>query len=141
MAPRSKTLGDSESAADDLRALADPVAVRRILVRAAKDGRAVSYSEALAALGYRFTRPKMRALCATLAEVDRRCVAKGEPELAVLVVRESDGFPGQGWWMGATAAQAGYDGLWTGPEARRLIDAEQARAFGYWQQPSNLRKR
>src|SRR3546814_3609530 len=58
----------------------------------------VSYSELLGDLGFRFTRPKMRAVCKTLAEVDRLCAAGGQPDLAVLVVRESDRLPGQGWW-------------------------------------------
>ena len=57
----------------------------------------------------------MRAVCKTLDEVDKRAAARGEPELAVLVVRESDGLPGQGWWTGRTD----YTGLWTGPEATR----------------------
>lgn len=96
--------------------------------QAAKDGKALSYSEFLGLLGFRFSRPKMRALCKTLDEVDRRASARGEPELAVLVVREGDALPGQGWWTGRTD----YTGLWTGPEARAHIDAVQGRAFRFW---------
>ena len=56
---------------------------------------------------------------------------QGEPELAVLVVRQSDGLPGQGWWVGG-AKKHGYSGLWEGPGARRLINRLQAQAFDYW---------
>ena len=41
----------------------------------------------------------MRQLCKTLGAVDEEAAARGEPELAVLVVRQSDGLPGQGWWV------------------------------------------
>ena len=60
----------------------------------------------------------MRALCKVLAFVDDEAEARGEPELAVLVVRQSDGLPGQGWWVGG-AKKHGYAGLWEGPKARR----------------------
>ena len=55
--------------------------------RGARPGVALSYGELLEHLGYRFSRPKMRALCAMLGEIDREAEARGEPELAVLVVR------------------------------------------------------
>lgn len=112
-------------------AIADAGAVRAILIAAAKEERAVSYSELLGLLGHRFTRPKMRALCRTLDVVDREGAARGEPELAVLVVREGDGLPGQGWWVGASESR-GYKGAWTGPEARDFVAGLQARAFAYW---------
>jgi hypothetical protein len=100
------------------------------LVRAAAAKRtAMSYSELLLILGYRFTRPKMRALCKVLDEVDRRAAANGETELAALVVREGDGLPGQGWWVGRTD----YQGEWTGPAARSFLDGIQAKAFAYWE--------
>jgi hypothetical protein len=86
-----------------------PEAVRAILVTAAREGRAVSYSELLGELGHRFTRPRMRALCAMLGQIDEAGAAPGEPELAVLVVRESDGLPGQGWWV-ARADPLGHEG-------------------------------
>ena len=113
--------------------LGDPDEVRLHLVAAAEAGVALSYGELLAHLGYRFTRPKMRALCATLSEIDARAAACGEPELAVLVVRQSDGVPGQGWWAGGAARARGYEGPWEGPEARRFIASVQAEAFAWWQ--------
>lgn len=112
----------------DPQAIADVARIEAIVRDAARDGRSLSYSEFLLMLGLRFSRPKMRALCRTLDEVDRRAAAQGQPELAVLVVRESDRLPGQGWWTG----RRDYDGEWTGPAARGHIDAVQARAFQYW---------
>lgn len=110
----------------------DPAEVRVLLVAAARERRAVSYSEMLACLGHRFTRPRMRALCAVLGRIDEAGAAAGEPELAVLVVRESDGLPGQGWWV-ARADPLGHEGAWTGPEARALVRELQGQAFDYWE--------
>ena len=111
--------------------LADPQEVRAILIAAAKAGEAISYSEVLALLGHHFSRPKMRQLCKVLGFVDDAAAARGEPELAVLVVRQSDGLPGQGWWVEG-ARTHGYDGLWEGPKAQKLIHRLQAQAFDYW---------
>lgn len=112
-------------------ALADPAEVRAHLVAAAAAGEPLSYSELLGRLGHEFTRPKMRALCKVLAVIDEEAAERGEPELAVLVVRQSDGLPGQGWWVGGAAAH-GFDGLWDGPEAKRLVKRLQRRAFEHW---------
>lgn len=112
--------------------LADPAQVRRLLVESAAAGEAITYSDLLNALGHRFTRPKMRALCKVLAVVDEDAASRGEPELAVLVVRQSDGLPGQGWWVGGGAMLHGYDGRWTGPDAAGLVRRLQQQAFGYW---------
>lgn len=111
--------------------LADPAEVRAILVASARARRAISYSEVLELLGHHFTRPKMRALCKVLAHVDEEAEELGEPELAVLVVRQSDGLPGQGWWIGG-AKKHQFKGLWEGPKAKRLIAKVQRRAFDYW---------
>ncbi|MEA3029548.1 MAG: hypothetical protein QOG13_873 [Sphingomonadales bacterium] len=113
--------------------LADPEEVRAHLVAAAKAGLALSYGELLEHLGYRFTRPKMRALCAVLGEIDRAAEARGEPELAVLVVRQSDGIPGQGWWVAGGARSRRYDGPWEGPEAARFVRRVQGETFAFWQ--------
>lgn len=114
-------------------ALAEPEEVRAHLVAAARAGIALSYGELLEHLGYRFTRPKMRALCAILGVIDEEGAMRGEPELAVLVVRQSDGIPGQGWWVAGGARSRGYEGPWEGPEAARFIAAVQAETFAYWQ--------
>jgi hypothetical protein len=102
--------------------------IEAMLQASARAGESMSYSEVLNLLGMGFTRPKMRALCKILDLIDRRAAAAGEPELAVLVVREGDRLPGQGWWVGRTT----YHGSWTGANARAYIDAVQNRAFEYW---------
>ena len=73
----------------------------------------------------------MRALCKTLDVIDEAGRIAGEPELAVLVVRQSDGLPGQGWWVGG-ARKHGYTGLWEGPRAAKLIRKLQRQAFEFW---------
>ena len=113
-----------------MNAIADVEAVRTILVEAARRGQAVTYSEVLNGLGHRFTRPRMRALCKTLEAIDGSRKPQ-EPELAVLVVRQSDGLPGQGWWIGH-AAETGYDGPWERKAATSLVRDLQAAAFAYW---------
>ena len=113
-------------------ALADPEEVRAHLVAAARAGHALTYSEMLEQLGYHFSRPKMRQLCAVLGTVDQEAEARGEPELAVLVVRQSDGIPGQGWGVAGGARSRGYEGPWEGPEAARFIRSVQEETFAYW---------
>ena len=116
--------------------LADAAEVRAHLVGAARSGHALTYAELLERLGYCFSRPKMRALCAVRGEVDAEAGARGEPELAVLVVRQSDGLPGQGWWAAGGARNRGYGGTWDGPEAKAFIADVQAQTFAYWQSHS-----
>ena len=62
--------------------LADPAEVRKHLIAAAAAGEAITYADLLNALGHRFTRPKMRALCKVLAAVDDEAASRDEPELA-----------------------------------------------------------
>jgi hypothetical protein len=111
--------------------ISDDAGVRRLLLEAAKARRDVSYADLLDQMGYAFSRPKMRQLCKTLGAVDDKAVAKGEPELAVLVVRQSDRLPGDGWWV-SCAERLGYQGLWTGPAAATFIRKRQKLAFDYW---------
>ncbi|HYC95573.1 MAG TPA: ribose-phosphate pyrophosphokinase [Sphingomicrobium sp.] len=111
--------------------LADPVEIRAHLVAAAAAGHALTYSELLEHLGYGFSRPKMRQLCKTLGVVDDDTAARGEPELAVLVVRQSDGLPGQGWWISGARIH-GYEGPWEGPKAAKFIRQLQQKTFDYW---------
>ena len=115
-----------------MNALADPAEVRAHLIAAAAAGSAITYSAMLGHLGFAFSRPRMRALCAVLGTVDREAEALGEPELAVLVVRQSDGLPGQGWWVAGGAENHGHVGDWQGPAARRLVERLQGQAFQYW---------
>ena len=121
-----------------MAALAAPEEVRGHLIGAAASGSPITYSELLERLGYPFSRPRMRQLCALLGEVDAIGAARGEPPLAVLVVRQSDGLPGQGWWIGA-AREHGYRGAWEGPEARSFIAPLQKACFSYWSQNGTVR--
>ncbi len=117
--------------------LASPDEVRAHLIAAAAVGSSVTYGELLEQLGYSFSRPKMRALCTILTAIDEAAEADGEPELAVLVVRQSDGLPGQGWWVGSWEKH-GHAGDWEGPAARRLVKRLQERAFAYWRERGAL---
>ncbi|WP_207210735.1 hypothetical protein [Lichenibacterium minor] len=112
--------------------LSDVEHVRAILVASAGLRRTMSYSELLEALGHRFSRPRMRAVCGTLDAIDEAARAAGEPELAVLVVRKADALPGQGWWVGGRPRRAGYEGPWSGPDAVAFVARLQAVAFDRW---------
>ena len=113
----------------ELSALHDVARIKKLLEQCACEGRAISYSELLLNLGFRFTRPKMRAVCKTLDKIDQITIAEGAPALAVLVVREGDGLPGQGWWTGRTD----YQGEWTGTQAQAHIRKLQDAIFAFWQ--------
>jgi hypothetical protein len=120
--------------------ISDPVEVRAHLVAAATAGHPLTYSELLAQLGHGFSRPKMRSVCKTLAAVDAEAATRGEPELAVLLVRQSDGLPGQGWWVAGGASAHDYDGPWEGPKAATFIARLQQQTFAFWRdQDSSLR--
>lgn len=114
----------------DLSALHDVARIKSILEHCAREGQAISYSELLLNLGFRFTRPKMRQVCKTLDKIDQLTAEEGAPALAVLVVREGDGLPGQGWWTG----RADYQGQWVGPEAQAHVQRLQEMAFAHWKQ-------
>ncbi len=115
-----------------VRTMFDPATIRALLIAAARARSTFTYSALLGVLGHAFTRPLMRQLCKVLDAIDQDGRASGEPGLAVLVVRQSDGLPGQGWFVSRTGV---YDDLpreWDGPEARRYTAARQAEAFDYW---------
>lgn len=102
--------------------------IESLLQGSAREGRPISYSETLNSIGLQFSRPKMRALCIALGEIDRRAEKRGEPELAVLVVRASDKIPGAGWWVDRKS----YKGAWEGAKAEKYIRAIQDKTFAYW---------
>lgn len=112
--------------------LFDLAHIEALLQASAAEGRAISYAETLNCLGMDFSRPKMRALCVALGEVDRRAKARGEPALAVLVVRASDGLPGAGWWIDKNDRI--YKGPTEGPKAEAYIKRLQKKAFDYWRE-------
>ncbi|MGB3471463.1 MAG: ribose-phosphate pyrophosphokinase [Erythrobacter sp.] len=114
----------------------DPTEVREILIGAARAHNALTYSQMLQLLGYRFTRPKMRALCAVLDKLDEDGRIAGEPGLAVLVVRQSDRLPGQGWFVSRSHLAGELPGTWPmdweGREAKAYVALHQEAAFDYW---------
>ena len=111
-------------------ALFDVAAIESLLQDAARQGKALSYAETLYHLGYTFSRPRMRVLCAALTEVDARARRAGQPPLAVLVVRASDSLPGAGWWT--VKDRRRYQGPWEGLEAAAYIRKVQRKTFAYW---------
>jgi len=119
--------------------LADPAEVRAHLTAAAAAGTPITYAELLERLGHPFSRPRMRQLCKLLEQVDAEAEARDEPELAVLVVRQSDGLPGQGWWIGAVRAH-GYQGPWDGSEARRFVAGLHQACFAFWSENGTVRR-
>lgn len=110
----------------------DVAHVEALLQASARAGEPMTYAQVLNALGMSFSRPKMRQLCKALDLIDDAARGRGEPELAVLVVRASDGLPGQGWWVGGRPRQDGYVGDWEGLGAAAYIRRVQAEAFDYW---------
>jgi hypothetical protein len=74
----------------------------------------------------------MRALCTTLGRVDRAGAARGEPGLAVLVVRQSDKLPGAGWWDRARLDRLPDGATWEGSHGRDIVAEEQKITFDYW---------
>lgn len=117
------------------QAMFNPAEIRALLIEAARARSALTYGALLNLLGHTFTRPLMRHLCKVLDRIDEDGRAGSEPGLAVLVVRQSDGLPGQGWFVSRTGV---YDDLpleWEGAGARRYTEARQADAFAYWESP------
>jgi hypothetical protein len=113
----------------------DPAAVAAILHAAARARTPLTYAEVLNALGFAFSRPKMRAVCVALDDVDAAERGAGRLPLAVLVVRASDGLPGQGWWLSRRGdGGAGWAGDFTGPAAAAYVAAAQRAVFNFWAQ-------
>jgi hypothetical protein len=106
----------------------EPDDIERMLIACARRQRDLTYAEALREFGLRFTRPRMRELCRVLAIVDERARERGEPHLAVLVVRASDRLPGDGWW----ASRSRYFGETAGEAATHYVRRLQQRVFVYW---------
>jgi len=102
----------------------------RVLVKAAAEERTLTYGQLLAFFDRRVTPVTVAALCRDLGHACRRIEAEGGPDLACLVVRKSDGLPGEGYFT-ACRAEGSYDGPTTGAEAERFIRTRQQAAFAY----------
>jgi hypothetical protein len=105
--------------------------LERVLIEAARERRPVTYGQLLAFFGRKVTRITVAALCRDLGRVCDRVEARGGPDMACLVVRKSDGLPGEGYFA-CLRQEAGYVGPSTGPEAERLLRQRQARAFAHF---------
>jgi hypothetical protein len=113
----------------------DPCEIRALLIGAASARSTFTYGGLLGILGYIFTRPLMRQLCKVLDRIDEDGRAADEPGLAVLVVRQSDGLPGRGWFVNRARVYDDLPNEWEGPQARTFTEARQAEAFDYWKAP------
>ncbi len=91
----------------------------------------MTYAEVLAHFGIRITPRRVFALCRDLGEVCARNRARGEPEVAVLVVRKADRLPGEGFFHGYWRDGV-YEGPATGPAAAAFIRAETERVFAFF---------
>ncbi len=103
-------------------------ALERLLIAAGSRGEPLTYGTVLRRFGRRVTPITVAALCRDLGEVCRRVEARGGPDLACLVVRQSDGLPGGGYFAALREAGA-YRGPDEGPAARRFLAARQRAAF------------
>ena len=111
--------------------LVDVDELEKLLIAAARARRSLTYAEVLAHFGIRITPRRVFALCRDLGAVCERNRTRGEPELAVLVVRKADRLPGEGFFHSLWRAGA-YDGPATGPAAAAFIRRETERVFAHW---------
>jgi hypothetical protein len=111
-----------------------------LLIEAARARRSLTYAEVLAQFGLKITPRRVFGLCRDLGTVCERNRARGEPELAVLVVRKSDRLPGEGFFHGLWRDGA-YDGPATGPTAEAFIRRETGRVFAHWAPPRQRGRR
>lgn len=102
-----------------------------VLVQAARERRPVTYGQLLGYFGRKVTRITVGALCRDLGLVCRRVEAQGGPDLAVLVVRKSDGLPGEGYF-GSLRAEGLHEGPSTGPAAEALVRRRQEEVFAFY---------
>lgn len=116
---------------DRRASLVDIDRLEGLLIEAARAGRTLTYAEVLAHFGIRITPRRVYGLCRDLGKVCERNRGRGEPELAVLVVRKQDRLPGEGFFHSAWR-DGTYDGPATGPEAHAYIAALTAAVFAFW---------
>jgi hypothetical protein len=119
------------SSRGDKSTLVEVDELEKLLLAAARARRSLTYAEVLAHFGMRITPRRVYALCRDLGAVCERNRARGEPELAVLVVRKSDRLPGEGFFHSFWRDGA-YDGPATGPVAAAFIRRETDAVFAYW---------
>lgn len=102
--------------------------LEQVLIQTAKGKETVTYRRLLALGGRRVGPNNVRALMRVLSEVCRRLEARDEPDLACLVVRESDGLPGEGYF--AAEAERGKELMGS---RRARVEKAQAAAYAFWE--------
>jgi hypothetical protein len=133
-AGRASVVGGHDDKHRDRRGRAGLVDVDRLealLIAAARARRSLTYAEVLAHFGIRITPRRVYALCRDLGAVCARNRARGEPELAVLVVRKSDRLPGEGFFHSLWRDGA-YDGPATGAQAHAYVRDESEKVFHFF---------
>ena len=98
-----------------------------VLIQAAREGRPVTYGQVLAYFGWKVTRITVGALCRDLGRLEERRAGQGWPDLACLVVRKSDGLPGEGYFT-SLRSEGLYAGPSIGPMAASFVRGRQASA-------------
>ncbi len=109
-----------------------------LLIATARAGGTLTYAEVLAHFDIRITPRRVFALSRDLGAVCLRNRARGEPELAVLVVRKADRLPGEGFFHAAWQ-DGSYDGPAAGPAAQAYIARLTAEVQAFWQSPPGRR--
>jgi hypothetical protein len=122
---------DEAAAGGEGASLVDIDRLEALLIEAARERRSLTYAEVLLHFGIRITPRRVYALCRDLGQVCERNRARGEPDLAVLVVRKADRLPGEGFFHGLWRDGA-YDGPATGPAAEAYIRAQTEEVFAHW---------
>jgi hypothetical protein len=104
--------------------------LERILIQAARERRPVTYGQLLAMFERKVTRITVSALCRDLGRIEGRRAGEDWPDLACLVVRKSDGLPGEGYFD-SLRREGAYAGPSVGEAAAAFICARQERAFAW----------
>jgi hypothetical protein len=98
------------------------------LVAIAREGRTETYREIGRLVGLSMANPRHReVLGGVLDAIDRREHAAGRPQLAAVVVRKREGFPGRGFFTIAREL-----GLHAGADDLAYWRAELARVHAHW---------
>jgi hypothetical protein len=111
--------------------LVDLDALEALLIARARARSSITYAEVLRHFGKRPGPYLVTHLCRDLGAISERNRARREPELAVLVVRQSDRLPGEGFFHGAWR-DGSYDGPATGPRAAAYVRALSEQVFAHW---------
>jgi hypothetical protein len=111
--------------------LVDLDALEALLIAQARGRQSITYAEVLRHFGLQPGPYRVTHLCRDLGAISKRNRARGEPELACLVVRQSDRLPGEGFFHGPWQ-DGSYEGPATGQRAEGYIRELQEEVFRHW---------